>query len=147
MKLKTLGKKQSHILFTLTIVGLISLAGLVVDGSVAFISRYNAEQAVSSAAQAGAIALSHGKDAASAAQLRAASDGYGNDSSRVTVNNPPGIGCDGKNSPFAGNPDYVQVIIQSNFTAYFAQVAGIRESYICVEAIENATQSTHSLLD
>ena len=149
MKTKVPGRKQSYILITITIVGLISLAGLIVDSGKVYINRRIAQNAAASAAQAAALALARGQDVTTAAQLNAANAGFDNDGTqdRVIVNNPPAIGCNGKNSTQVGDTEYVQVIIQSNLSIYFAQVVGIRETYICVEDIEHAMPLAYSLSD
>lgn len=149
MNTKALGRKRSPILVTMVVIGLISLVGLVIDGSNAYFDRRNAQNAADSAAQAAALALARGQDITTTAQLHAANAGYDNDGTRdrVRVNNPPDMGCKGKNSPQAGDAEYVQVIIQSNVNTFFAQVVGIRETCNCVEAIEHATPSAYSLSD
>jgi uncharacterized membrane protein len=149
MKTKASEIKSSHILIILIVAGLISLAGLVIDAGKVYLDRREAQDAADSAAQAAALALAQGQDVTSAAQLRAASNGYDNDGTKhqVMVNNPPSMGCNGKYGSQAGNAKYIQVIIQSNVNTYFAQVVGIREAHNCVEAIYETKPITYSLLD
>jgi Flp pilus assembly protein TadG len=148
MNTKASDRKKSPILITIVVVGLISLAGLAIDGSKTYLARHTAQNAAESAAQAAAQALAQGQDVTSTAQATAAQYGYDDDGSgdRVMINNPPAKGCQGKNSSQAGNPEYVQVVIQTNLNTYFAQVVGIQETYICVEAIGHATPSANSML-
>ena len=141
-------KGQSLILIVLAIVGLIGLVALAVDGGNAFSDRRHAQNAADTAALAAALAKVHQQDWTTAGLGRAASNAYFNDGVRstVTVNNPPGAGCDGSvPNPvnLAADPDdkinyYIQVIIHSNVNTYFAPVVGIDQVHNCVEAIARA---------
>jgi len=138
-------KGQALILIVLAIVGLIGLVALAIDGGNAFSDRRHAQNAADTAALAAALAKVHQQDWATAGLGRAATNDYTNDGVRstVTVNNPPGAGCDGSvPNPvnLAADPDdtigyYIQVIIHSNVHTYFAPVVGIDQVHNCVEAI------------
>jgi uncharacterized membrane protein len=142
-------KKLTSLKMTLVVVGLFSLLGLVIDSGDAYLERQYAQRAAEAAAQAGAKAMARGGDFILAAQARAARDGYAHDGSinRVLVNNPPGLGCSGKSNSHAGEKEFVQVVIHSDFHLYFAQIVGIREAHTCVEAVERATPPALSFLD
>lgn len=135
-------KGQSLIIIALSVVGLIGLVALAIDGGNAFLDRRNAQNAADAAALSAAYAKISSLDYAAAAQNLATSNGYTNDgvASIVTVANPPGLGCDGY-GPYAANDEYIQVIIRSNVDTYFAPVVGIQQIHNCVEAIARARPS------
>jgi len=149
MNIKVSRLKQSGALIVLIVAGLVSLLGLAIDSGCAYFERRNARQAADLAAQAGALAMAQRQDFALAAYTQAARDGYNNDgtSNMVLVNNPPGMSCDGTTGSFAGKSDYVQVIIQTDFHVYFAQIVGIHEAHTCVEALEEVTPPAYSFQD
>ena len=75
---------------------------------------------------------------------RALSNGFDNNgtTNTVVVNNPPAAGCNGVNSRYAGNSEYVQVIIRASTQTFFGPVVGITEVNNCVEAIARAKPPT-----
>ncbi len=76
---------------------------------------------------------------------RALSNGYGDGiQSTVTIISPPGAGCKGAVGPYAGNAQYVQVIINSTVETYFAPIVGINQTSSCVEAIARAKPPTNA---
>jgi hypothetical protein len=132
---------QALILIVLAIAGLLGFIALVVDGGNAFMNRRHAQAAADAAAMAAALAkVSLSQDWHLAAMNRAASNGFDNDLVHDTVEvlNPPGVGCKGESGPYAGNKEYIQVIINSTVSTYFAPVVGITETHSCVEAIARA---------
>jgi uncharacterized membrane protein len=149
MKTKALGKKPSPLKLTLIMMGLISLLGLGIDSGCTYLERHSAQRAADAAAQAGALAIARGQDFTFAAQAQAARYGYANDgvNDSVLVNNPPGIGCNGKSDSYAGDIDFVQVVIHSDFHLYFAQMVGIQEAHTCVEAVKHIAPSAFSMLE
>ncbi len=130
-------KGQALILIVFGIVALIGLTGLAIDGGNAYSDRRNAQNAADTAAFAGALAKIDNQSISTAALSRAASNGYNNDgvTNTVTVNNPPATGCGGGSNPYVGNSQYIQVIINTNVSTYFAPVVGIRQLHNCVESI------------
>ncbi len=144
MKTKKHESGQALVLITLAIVGLVGITGLVVDGGMTYTDRRNAQNAADSAAMSGVLAKVRGGNISTAATARAASNGYDNTAipDSVVVNNPPTTDCDGNTSPYAGDDEYVQVLVYSAVDTYFAPVIGIQELNNCVEAIARGTPPT-----
>lgn len=111
---------QALIIIALAIMGLVGIAGLVVDGGNAFQDRQRAQNAVDAAALASAYARIKSEDLVNAALATAAQNGYNNDgvTNLVSLYTPP---VDG---PHAGDIEYIQVIITSYVDTYFAKVIG-----------------------
>jgi len=138
MKNKTSQKGQALVLIALGMVGLIALAALAIDGGRVYSDRRQAQNAADTAALAAAFAKTQGQtDFENLAYLRATSNGYDNNgtSNEVEVNNPPVSGT------YAGNTDYIQVIITSNVNTTFARVLGRAQLTNIVEAIAKAKLS------
>ncbi|MHB8779050.1 MAG: pilus assembly protein TadG-related protein [Anaerolineales bacterium] len=138
-------KGQAIILIVFAIVGLIGITGLTVDGGLAYSDRRNAQSAADGAALSAALELAKGQTGwASAARSTASTNGYNNNGTHntVTVHNPPDAGCNGVSGPYAGNSEYVQVIINTNVQTYFAPVVGISQAHNCVEAIARSKPGT-----
>jgi hypothetical protein len=144
-------KGQALILIVLAIVGLIGLVALAIDGGNAFSDRRHAQGAADAASLAAALAKAHVQDWSNAGMASAYQNEYTNDGTRsiVTVNNPPGPGCDGlvpNPVNLAADPGdkfeyYIQVIIRSNVDTYFAPVVGIDQVHNCVEAVARGKPS------
>jgi len=156
MLTKTFSQKgQALILIVLAIVGLVALVALAIDAGNAFSDRRHAQNAADTAALAAALACAQAippqpcnssplSDQVTTYALdRARSNGYNNDSipDTVTVNNPPVEGCNGTNGPYAGNNEYIQVIIHSTVDTYFGPIVGRDQLNNCVEAIARAEKS------
>jgi hypothetical protein len=135
---------QALVIIAVAMIGLVAITGLAIDGSVAYSNRRHAQNAADTAALAGALAKVRGQDIVGTAQTRANSNGFDNDGvqNTVIVNSPPAAGCDGNDGPYAGNNEYVQVIIRATTETYFAPVVGITELNNCVEAITRAQPPT-----
>ncbi|KXK15757.1 MAG: hypothetical protein UZ14_CFX002000344 [Chloroflexi bacterium OLB14] len=114
-------KGQALIIIIFVIVGLIGVSALAIDGTNAYTDSRRAETAASAAALSGALARIEGGNWRAAALATAAANGYNNDgeTSIVELNTPPLSG------PYAGNPEYIEVIITSRFQTYFANVIGV----------------------
>jgi hypothetical protein len=136
-------KGQALVLVVLGIVGLIALVALAIDGGNAFMNRRHAQAAADSAALAAALAKINNQDWNASGLARAASNEFYNDGvhDTVTVVNPPGAGCNGVVGPYAGNNEYIQVIINSNVNTFFAQIVGVAQTHSCVESISRAKPS------
>ncbi|MBL8050479.1 MAG: hypothetical protein JNM46_04600 [Anaerolineales bacterium] len=114
-------KGQAIVIIIFTIIGLIGISALAIDGTNAYADSRRAETAASAAALTGALTRIEGGNWRAAALASAAANGYNNDGETNTVelNTPPLSG------PYAGNSEYIEVIITSNLRTYFANVIGI----------------------
>ncbi|MBN2387692.1 MAG: hypothetical protein JXB85_11795 [Anaerolineales bacterium] len=132
---------QALILIVLAIVGLVAMVALAVDGGTAFANRRNSQNAADAASLAGALANSNNQNWRDAALGSALANGFGYEV--TTVNVPPGAGCDGTSSIYAGDPEYVQVIIRTTSEMAFGPVIGMDEIENCVEAIARGRPATY----
>lgn len=114
-------KGQAIIIIIFAIVGLIGMSALAIDGTNAYADSRRAETAASAAALTAALTRIEGGNWRAAALSTAAANGYNNDgeNSLVELNTPPLSG------PYAGNAEYIEVIITSRLQTYFANVIGI----------------------
>ena len=124
-------KGQALILIVLAIFGLIGLTGLTIDGGNAYSDRRHAQNAADAAVMAAALTKVRGGDWHAAGMARAADNSYDNNgtSNIVQVVSPPISGV------YAGNPDYIQVLIESHVDTYFAKVVAIFQMTNRVQAI------------
>ncbi len=129
---------QALIFLVLGIVGLVSVTGLAIDGGAAFSDRRHAQNAADNAALAAALAMVNEEDLYAAAYDLAASNGYDNDgvTNKVEVHNPPTSG------PYAGDEEYVQVIITSYVDTSLGKVVGWEEIVNRVEAVARGKPTT-----
>lgn len=130
-------KGQAIILLAFAMIGLVGFGALAIDGSRVLSDRRHAQNAADTAALAAALEIVHGGNATAvvnAARTRALSNGYDDTSAiqDVTVNRPPVSG------PYAGNNEYVQVIIKSTINTTFARVIGRPQVTNVVEAVARA---------
>jgi hypothetical protein len=111
---------QALIMIALAIVGIVGIAGLVIDGGNAFNDRRKAQNAADAAALASAYTRIKGGDWVGAALVAAAENGYNNDGTNnvVVLYSPP------KDGPHVNDVEYVQIIITSHVKTYFARVIG-----------------------
>lgn len=109
---------QILVLMVLMMLALLGAAGLAIDGVRQYADRRSTQGAADSAAMAAALALCNDEDVSSAALASAAVNGFDNDgdTNTVTVNHPPADGY------YAGDDEYIEVIINSEQKASFAQV-------------------------
>ena len=144
MKAGKTEKGQAIILIVLTIVGLLGLVALAVDGGLAYADRRQAQNAADASALDAALAKIRGGNWQSEGLARAVTNGFDNNgtTNSVSVNNPPLAGCSGVNGEYAGRAEYVQVIIRATTRTYFGPVIGINEVNNCVEAIARAKPAT-----
>lgn len=131
MKKNHFERGQALIVVALVIVGLVGMVALAVDGGNVFSDRRKAQNAVDAAALASAYARIKGGDVIGAALESAAQNGYDNNgvSNIISVYTPP------RDGPHAGDIEYIQVIITSNVTTYFARVVGTSQVTNTVQAI------------
>jgi len=129
---------QALIVIVLALVLLMAILGLVVDGGNAFLDKRGAQNAADSAALAASLTRIRGQqDWVAAALTAAANNGYNSDgvSNVVEVYSPPSDG------PFAGNVEYIQVVITSHVDTYFAKVIGIQQVTNIVKATARSKPS------
>jgi hypothetical protein len=148
---------QALILITFAAIALFAITGLAIDGSNKYSDRRHAQNAADAAALAAALAraniltnnpgLSDGEVCPNgsmgtlclaitdAALERADDNGYDNN---LVTNEVKVYTCthpDSDCGPYAGNKNYVQVIISSTVDTYFMRVLGIQQSQNIVEAV------------
>lgn len=109
------------ILIVFSIIGLIGASALAIDGTRAFIDSRRADAAASAAALTGALTRIEGGNWRAAALAAAAANGYDNNGTTNTVelNTPPLSG------PYAGDSEYIEVILTSRMQTYFGVVVGV----------------------
>lgn len=131
MKTNRFERGQALIVIALALVGLVGIAGLVIDGGNGFQDRQKAQNAADAAALASAQARIRGGNVVDAAMASAATNGYNNDgvTNIISLYTPP------KDGPHAGDIEYIQVIIRSTVTTYFMRVVGTREIVNEVQAV------------
>ena len=147
MKLKSFSERgQVLIIITFAMIGLFALTALAIDGSAKFSDRRHAQNAADTAALAGALAKIRGDppDWTNVARDLAGDNGY--DGNLVTnqvwvydclnrdLDSPVDCGA------YNGNPDYVQVAIQSHVNTFFARVIGVNQTHNTVQAVAMAKQ-------
>jgi len=128
-------KGQVLILISLAMIVLVGFAGLVVDGGAAFSDRRHAQNAADTAAYAAALAKIRGDDWVTQGLARAEDNGYPNNGQESTVH----IHCPPENGQYAGNIEYVEVIIESVVKTTFARVLGREQLNNRVEAVAHVT--------
>ena len=132
---------QAIILLAFAIVGLVGFGALAIDGSRVLSDRRHAQNAADTAVLAAALTKIQGGNSTAmitAARARALSNGYDDTTTLqdVAVNNPPVSG------QFAGNSEYIQVIIKSRVNTTFARVIGRPQVENTVEAVARVQGST-----
>ncbi len=134
---------QVLVIVAVAILGLVAMAGLAVDGGVAYSERRHAQSIADSIAYSAAMAKIGGKSNWRDVALQiGAQNGYDSTNSQIAINNPPSTqDCqpnDSKNSPYVGNEEYIQVVVRTRLNTYFMPIVGIRDVGICVEAVARA---------
>jgi hypothetical protein len=112
---------QAIIIVVFSIIGLIGMTALAIDGGNALIDRRRTETAASAAALTAALTRINGGDWRGAALATANTNGYANDgvNSVIEMNTPPLSG------PYEGDSEYIEVIITSHLATYFGPVIGV----------------------
>lgn len=119
-------------LFALLLPALLGVAGLVIDVGLLLAAYRQAQNAADAAALAAAMDCLQGKSTNTAAATAAAlvSRQAGLAQATVQVNVPPTQG------PYAGNANYVEVIVSSSTGTFFIQVLGAATtSSVCARAV------------
>jgi hypothetical protein len=146
---------QALVLIALAIIGLVGITGLAIDGSMILADRRHAQNAADTSALAGALAKIKDQEVCvldpdvcemnSRAPMRvsaldrAESNGYTNDLVTSTVEVYTCDEADATcNAPYAGDSDYIQVVINSYVDTYFARIVGIPQLHNQVSAIARA---------
>jgi len=130
-------KGQAMILIVFSIIGLIGMSALAIDGGNAYIDSRRAETAASAAALAAATTRIEGGDWRDAALATARTNGYNNDgiTNTVELNTPP------MNGNYDGNPEFIEVIITSHLKTFFGRVIGIPEVTSIVTVVSQSKPS------
>jgi hypothetical protein len=140
---------QALILIVFGIVGLLAITALAVDSGNAFAARRRAQSAADNAALSAALAKVNSQSLTDAAYGITRVNGFAD--STVTIQNPPGPGCDGSTPTNLVRPTnpldpyntdsidfYIQVVIRSSVNTYFGPVIGVNQVKNCVQAIARA---------
>jgi Flp pilus assembly protein TadG len=117
---------QMVVIFTLCLLVLVAVAGMLLDGGMASANRRQAQAAADTAALAAAKAYATGGDATSAALAIAATNGFASSTTNcsggtitgVSVNNPPTSGS------YNATPGYIQVVVQRAMRTGFSGLVG-----------------------
>lgn len=134
---------QMLVLFTLVLLVLIAVAGLLLDGGLAAAARRQAQNAADTSALAAAKASSLGDDPVAAARAIGAVNGFatsttdcnGNTVAGVAVYRPPATGA------HAGQAGYVEIVAQKAMRTAFAGIVGQSCWMISARAVAVADQS------
>lgn len=133
---------QALILIVFAIIGLIGMTGLTVDGGIVFSDKRNAQNAADTAALAAGRMMIRSDGDWNVSQAAgfdlAANNGYDNNGTTniVEVVWPPTLGL------YAGDDEYVQVLITSHVQTTFARVVGITQMTNFVTAVAKVIPST-----
>jgi len=121
---------QVMVLICVSLVAVVGMIAVVTDFSFMQHQKNMMQTAADSAAMAGAAELNYG-DQVAAGRADAASNGYTNGASSVTVaiNNPPTSG------PNASNSGYVEAIVSKPEPTYFLRVLGVSTMTVSVRAV------------
>ena len=136
---KFIGHKKSEsgqalIIIVFSILGLMGMSALAIDGGNAYVDRRRAETAASAAALSASITRIEGGNWRAAALAAAKTNGYDNNgiSNTVELNTPP------LNGPYVGNSEYIEVIITSHLSTYFGPVIGFPTITNVVNAVSQS---------
>src|SRR5215216_1561893 len=130
---------QALIIIALAAIALFGIAGLAIDGSIKFSDRRHAQNAADAAALAAALSKGTGADtttwkfeAKQVAYDNGYKDTYPSNEVHVYSCQESGSSC---GTAYAGNDNYVQVLIISNVNTYFAKILGIQQTHNTVQAV------------
>jgi hypothetical protein len=124
-------KGQALVIIVVSLIGLLGMTALAVDGGNSYLQKRAVQNAADSAALGGALARIRGEDWVQVTYRIAASNGYKNDGTTnvVQVYSPPISGV------YAGDLNYIQVKITSQTPTYFAVIVGINQIPVSAEAV------------
>lgn len=126
-----MARGQVLVLTAIVMVVLIEFAALATDLGFLWTKRRQMQTATDAAAIAGVTALRNNASITSAVNGVASLNGFTNgiNNATVTVNNPPSSGR------YAGNPNYVEVIIAQAEPSYFLRVLGYSSTKVSTRAV------------
>jgi Flp pilus assembly protein TadG len=130
---------QAIILIVFSIIGLVGMTALAIDGGNALLDRRRTETAASAAALTAALTRIEGGDWRAAALATAKANGYNNNgvTSIIEMNTPPLTG------PFVGNSEYIEVIITSHMATFFGSVIGVPQVTNVARAVTRTKPSEY----
>jgi len=130
---------QAIILIVFSIIGLVGMTALAIDGGNALIDRRRTETAASAAALTAALTRIEGGDWRSAALATAKANGYNNNgtTSIIEMNTPPLSG------PYTGNSEYIEIIVTSHMPTYFGTVIGVPQITSVSRAVSRTKPSEY----
>lgn len=122
MQRKLSERGQVMVIFALAFIGVVGFVALAIDGGNIYADRRQAQAASDTAAMSAALAIMSGYGPGQVRQvalLKAEDNGYGHSPPKTTVvvNWPPA-----SPHPYAGNPNYVQVLITNQVDTFFAHL-------------------------
>jgi hypothetical protein len=128
---------QALILIVFSVIGLIGVTALAVDGGNAYLEQRRVQNAADITALGSALARLKRPGWVAAAFKIAAENGFDNngETNSVAIFSPPVSG------PYQGNIEYIQVRISSTVPTYFARVFGLAEFTISAEAVSRTKKS------
>lgn len=128
---------QALILIVFTIIGLIGVTALAVDGGNVYLERRRAQNAADVTALGGALARIKGIGWVNETYKIAGGNGYDNngETNFVQVFAPPATGV------YAGDIEYIQVRITSRVSTFFARAIGIPQFTVVAEAVSRTKRS------
>lgn len=144
MSFKKTEKGQALILIVFSIIGLIGITALAVDGGNAYVEKRRAQNAADASALSGALARIKGYSWVQETYITAENNGFDNngDTNVVQVFSPPATG------EYTGNVEYIQVVITNRVPTYFGGVIGIQQVTVTGEAISRTkTPEITEILD
>ena len=130
---------QAIIIIVFSIIGIIGISSLAIDGGNALIDRRKTETAASAAALAGAVTRINGGDWRAAALAAARMNGYDNNgiTNSVELNTPPLSGS------YVGNSEYIEVIVTSHLQTYFGSVIGVPQITSVANVVSRTKPATY----
>jgi len=129
-----MARGQVLVLTAIVMIVLIEFVALATDLGLLWTKRRQMQTATDAAAVAGATALRNSASITSAANAVASLNGFTNgiSSATVTINNPPSSGR------YAGNSNYVEVIIAQAEPSYFLRAFGYSSMKVSTRAVGGA---------
>lgn len=129
---------SSSLLMAFAVVVLLGMAALAIDGGMLYLQRRMAQNAADAASLAGALAIAQGYGSDQIEYIvleRSKENGfdYAETNTTVVVNWPPHFP-----SPFAGNSNYIQVVITGHVDSAFAHFVYSGPLAVTVEAVAHA---------
>jgi hypothetical protein len=133
------------VLFALCLTAMIAMAGLLIDGGMAWANKGQAQTAADTAVLAAAKAIVDGTGSMAAAQSVAKANGFdaGTDcngvalaGNGVTVNRPPSTG------PHVGDSDYIEVVTTRKMATTFSQAIGQKCWMVSARAVASIGTSS-----